>query len=237
MFDAGHFYTTPGKQTPDGMKEYDFNQAVANHAKKLLEGYQGVDVSFAHSDSRDVPLKERTDKANRMKVDCYVSIHANAVGNGGWNTTEGIETFVYTTRPKEALSLAAYVQNHLIRETGRKNRGVKTADFHVLRESHMTAILVEAGFMTHKEEAALLKSDAYRQKVAVAIVKGLADQYKLVAKPQPKPVVQPAAAKAPAKGTFYRVVTGSFGDKANAEKRLAELKKAGFDSFIDVYQK
>ena len=87
MLNAGHGYNTPGKRSPDGMGEYEFNRAVANHAKRLLAEYKDVTVYFAHSDSRDVPLQERTNNANRLKVDVYVSIHANAAGNG-WDSAE-----------------------------------------------------------------------------------------------------------------------------------------------------
>lgn len=221
MLDAGHFLTTPGKRTPDGsMKEYEFNSKVAYYVKELLEGYENVTVYFAHDNKTDVPLDDRVNKANKLKVDCYVSIHANAYGNG-WNDAEGIETYVYTTKPKEALELAAHVQNQLIRETGRKNRGVKTANFQVLRETHMTAILIECGFMTNKEEARLLKSDAYRKKCAEAIVKGLVEQYKLKAKPKPK---KPTG--------LYKVQVGAFGDKTNAERLADELSKKGYATYI-----
>lgn len=193
MLGAGHHYSTAGKGFGE-LKEYDFNRAVANYAKGMLLNYEGVTVYFAHSDSRDVPLQERTDNANKLNVDVYVDIHANAYGTT-WNNAEGIETFVYPSKPKEAMSLAAYTQNHLIRETGRRNRGVKTANFHVLRETKMTAILVECGFMTNKEENALLRSEDYRKKCATAIVKGLVDQYKLKKKPTPKPAPKPTSAK------------------------------------------
>ncbi|MDP4171102.1 MAG: N-acetylmuramoyl-L-alanine amidase, partial [Bacillota bacterium] len=86
MLDAGHGYNTPGKRSPDGMSEYDFNRAVASHAKALLETYKDVTVYFAHSDTRDVTLQERTDAANHLQVNAYVAIHANASGSGTtWN--------------------------------------------------------------------------------------------------------------------------------------------------------
>ncbi|MDX8361634.1 N-acetylmuramoyl-L-alanine amidase [Cytobacillus sp. IB215316] len=80
------------------------------------------------------------------------------------------------------------VQDQLLRETGRKNRGVKTADFHILRKSNMTAILPECGFMSNREEAHLLKSESYRRKCARAIVNGLVENCKLKKKAsKPKP--------------------------------------------------
>ncbi|MGG3571538.1 N-acetylmuramoyl-L-alanine amidase [Bacillus gobiensis] len=183
FLDAGHGYQTPGKRTVDGMKEYEFNRDIAEKVKTLLETYSSVQVSSVHSDKRDVPLKERTALANKASADLYLSIHANASGNGKeWNDVNGIETFVYLSKPTEATSLAQTIQNELIKATERKNRGVKLADFHVLRETKMTAILCECGFMTNKEEAALLKTPAYRQACAEAIAKGIAGFYRLTRK-------------------------------------------------------
>jgi len=179
--DAGHGPETPGKRSPDGsLREYQFNSAVARYvADALLHGYEGVEILMTHADDRDVPLKERTDRANRWGADLFVSIHANAYGDGGWNDAKGIETYIYTTRPAAAVKLAEVVQRNLVQATGRPNRGVKTANFHVLRETKMTAILVECGFMTHREECELLKTDDYRRKCAEAIVAGIVETYGL----------------------------------------------------------
>lgn len=181
VIDAGHGPETPGKRSPDGsLREYQFNSAVAQYlADELLHKYEGVEILFTHDDSRDVPLKERTDRANAWGADLFVSIHANAAGNGGWSSAEGIETFVYKTFPQKAVAVAAAVQNQLVKATGRRDRGVKAADFHVLRETRMTAILVECGFMTHRQECELLKSEAYRRKCAEAIVAGIVETYGL----------------------------------------------------------
>ncbi len=98
VIDAGHGPDTPGKRTPDGsMREYQFNSAVARYAAELLTAYEGVQTLFTHAadGSRDVPLKERTDRANVWGATALVSIHANASGDG-WSAAEGLETFVYT---------------------------------------------------------------------------------------------------------------------------------------------
>lgn len=180
---AGHGPNTPGKRTPgDTMREYHFNKVVADYAKKELLNFEDVQVMFTHEDSRDVPLSERADKANKWGANAYISIHANAFGSGGWNTASGIETFVHTNASKESSVLAKLVQEELIKATKRSDRSIKSANFQVLRTTNMPAILVECGFMTNKEEAALLKSDAYRKLCAGAIVKGLAAMYGLTKK-------------------------------------------------------
>jgi N-acetylmuramoyl-L-alanine amidase len=213
MIDAGHGINTAGKRTPDGMREFEFNSTVAEIAKKLLLEYQNVEVVFAHDPTGkvDVPLAERVAKALKEKVDAVVSIHANAFGDD-WNDANGIETFISEDRmPFTELELASYIQNHLIRETGRKNRGVKRGNLYMTKVSNMIpSVLVECGFMTNREEAALLKTAAYREKCATAIVNGLVEQFKL------KP-------KAKVKQELAYIKTGSL-PKDQAEKIAEELK-------------
>jgi N-acetylmuramoyl-L-alanine amidase len=185
ILDAGHGYNTPGKRTPDGMREWEFNHAVAEYTKAILNGYQSLEVLFAHDPTGkvDISLSKRTDYANKILADVYVSIHANAYGSG-WNTAKGVETFVHTSKPKVATNLANLVQKKLIEHTQRPSRGVKTANFYVLRVTNMPSILIECGFMTNKEEAALLKSESYRQKCAKAIADSLIEFYNLKPKIQ-----------------------------------------------------
>lgn len=187
VLDAGHGPETPGKRTSDGsMKEYHFNNVVAKYVREELLQYEAVEILFTHDDSRDVPLFERTKKSNNWGANAFISIHANAYGNGGWNSANGIETYTYTNSSRESVALAKFVHEELIRATIRTDRGLKKANFQVLRVTKMPAILVECGFMTNKEEAELLKSDSYRKLCASAIVKGLVSMYGLKKKDVPK---------------------------------------------------
>lgn len=182
MLDAGHGLNTPGKRTPDdSMREFQFNSAVADYTKELLLCYEDVTVDFAHDPSGkiDISLLARTNTANSKKSVVYVSIHGNAAGNG-WSSATGIETFIHPTN-NTAISrkLANLVQKKLVLATGLRDRGVKTANFHVLREVDMPSILIEGGFMTNKTEAALMKSELYRRKFASALASALAEFYNL----------------------------------------------------------
>ncbi|MFS0688720.1 N-acetylmuramoyl-L-alanine amidase [Sporosarcina sp. 179-K 8C2 HS] len=172
ILDAGHGPNTAGKRSPDGkLVEFRFNSEVA----ELLRHYlllEGVDVFYSHENSRDVPLSERASIANRLDADAFVSIHANAFGNG-WNEAQGIETYMYPQVSKRTAALANLIHSSMISACGRKDRGVKTANFAVLRETKMPAVLVECGFMTNREEASLLLSRAYRVQCARAIGFGI----------------------------------------------------------------
>ena len=168
MLDAGHGPNTIGKRTPDGkMKEFEFNEAVVRLITNELKAF-AIAVVHSHSNKRDVSLNERTALANKTGVDAFISIHANAFGTT-WNNASGIETFTYTKPSEQSIILASLVQNSLCSITGRINRGVKKADFAVVRGTTMPAILVECGFMTNKNEAILLQSINYRMRCAKAI--------------------------------------------------------------------
>lgn len=178
VIDAGHGLHTSGKRSPNGMKEYEFNREVALRLKKELCAFQEVDIRFSHSDEMDVPLTERTALANRWNADLFLSIHANAYGET-WNGANGIETYIYPSRPKEAQQFATLLQELVIKRTGRKNRGVKTANFYVLRKTKMTAVLIELGFMTNLEEAQLLRTSQYQQQCAEAMAEAIISYYQL----------------------------------------------------------
>jgi N-acetylmuramoyl-L-alanine amidase len=199
MIDAGHGPNTPGKRSPDGMQEFNFNSRVADVMKAELEKYEGVTVLFAHESGRDVPLAERTKNANAQKVDVYVSLHADAL-NGVMGGHGGATTFVYKTNPVQARKLAEVIQRNLIAANGLRNRGVKTADFHVLRETNMTAVLIEHGFMDSTTDLPKLKDDGFRVLCGQTNAKSLAEFYGLKRKEEPKPSPAPVASTQQATG-------------------------------------
>ena len=225
MIDAGHGYKTPGKSSPDGLKEYEFNRSVAEYLKDSFTDYD-TDLFFAHSDSYDVPLEERTNRANSLGVKLYISIHANAAGNGDWHKASGIESYIHTSKPAEALSLATKIQGNLISSTGLYDRGIKTADFHVLRETKMTAVLIECGFMTSANDIKLLKSEHYRKQCAQAIAKAIIACYSLRRK------IHTPTKNDTVNTILYKVQLGAFLDKQNALNLASKLKHHGFEATI-----
>ena len=169
--DAGHGKKTGGKRSFDGtFREYEFNRDVTSRLKKILEAH-GVKVVLTCKDDADISLSRRAEIANNSDADIFVSIHANAHGTT-WNSANGWEIYVCSMKGKAA-QLAEKIRKHSIKDLGLKDRGVKTANFAVLINTLMPAVLIEHGFYTNKEECAKLKSDSFRQKCAVADAKGI----------------------------------------------------------------
>lgn len=244
--DDGHGMETPGKRTPyvpelgRVVKENEFNRAVVKYLDEELRRCGFRTLLVAPTDV-DTPLKARTDLANAKGAHAYISIHYNAADgkfDGAGKDPEGHSIHIYPGS-KTSRRLAECIMKYLVQGTSQKNRGIQENDFHVLRETKMPAILSENGFMDNKREAILMASPAFQKEVAIEHAKGICDffgvPYVLEKKNEPKPTSAPKQTIDTA--TMYRVVTGSFADKAQAEKRVADLKKAGFDSFVDVYKK
>ena len=74
---------------------------------------------------------------------------------------------------KVAHEMAKYISKSAKRKLYVRDRGVKGAKFHVLKNTNMPAVLVEVGFVSNKKEERLLKTDSYRQKVALAVANGV----------------------------------------------------------------
>ncbi len=191
ILDNGHgglingVYQTKGKRSftfPDGtvLYEGEFNRDVVNRIASKLRALDIDNVRLVNT-QEDTPLRTRTSKANKLhKADprtVMISVHANAHGTS-WNGANGIDSFYFEKGGRASTSgkkLAQIFQKRLIEFTGRRDRGIKGRNFHMLRETAMPSVLLECGFMTNLKEATLLKSDDYREKIANAIVRGVRD--------------------------------------------------------------
>jgi len=192
--DDGHGENTTGKRTPimnDGtvIKENQFNQAVSKTFGKKAEKI-GFRVVYTAPEDWDVPLKIRTDRANedlrrqmkqyphvsKEKVAVFISFHYNAFNGKFDDKKGGVETYHYPTS-QSGKRLASLIQQQLIKGTDQFNRGVKAANFHVLRETMMTAVLLEAGFMDKLEEAKLMLDEDFQDEVATETLKGVCDYF------------------------------------------------------------
>jgi N-acetylmuramoyl-L-alanine amidase len=220
---AGHARVTPGKQSPDGYKEWQVTNEIVKLVMMELENYQGVSQKRIDdpTGTSDLPLYKRCELINAWGAHVHIDYHLNAYGSG-WNNAGGIETYIYASRPREAAALAEKVQTNLVRELGFRNRGVKAADFQIVRETNMTAILIEFAFMTNHYEAMKMRTPEYQKKAAIAVVKGIAAQYGLVKKP----------VETPSANVFYRVQVGAFTDINNANDLVEELKAKGYPAIL-----
>ncbi len=186
IFDNGHggiidgVYQTPGKRSPiwsDGSQlfEGEFNRAIVDRLVDYCK-IKNIDYVNLVDTQEDVPLSERTKKANEIyreseKPCIYVSVHANGYTSesaNGWEvyTSEGetksddIATVLFNEADRE-------FPNYTMRKDTYSDGDVdKEANFYVLIHTAMPAILSENFFMTNERECNLLMSESGRDRIA-----------------------------------------------------------------------
>lgn len=167
--DPGHGGTDPGAQG-NGLQEKNVTLAIALKVRDILNrDYEGHTIRMSRSSDATVSLPQRTNDANSWGADYFVSIHINAGGGTGY------EDFIYNgSVSSQDISYRDIVHAEIMKQVDFRNRGKKRANFHVLRESNMPAVLTENGFIDNSSDAAKLKSDAYLNRIALGHANGIA---------------------------------------------------------------
>ncbi|QGF21730.1 N-acetylmuramoyl-L-alanine amidase [Bacillus phage vB_BcM_Sam112] len=226
--DAGHGLYTPGKRTPDDEREWSFNDKVIRAFEAELNNYEGV--TFKRLDDptgqTDVPLQTRTDKANALGSRVHVSFHHNANAGTYWGDWGGVETYVYKTTLADSMALAKAVHSKNVNAYGLRDRGIKASDLHMVRETAMTAILTEGGFMDSTTDIGKLRDNNVLRNSGIAIAQGVAEYLGLKRKTAPVPTEQ-----------FVYFTTGGFTNGQAIEKFMNFVRdnKFGTSAKLDNF--
>ena len=226
---AGHGLPTAGRRClksldPNQTQEWTLNSRICNKIEAKLQAYTGYQVLRLDDTTgkTDVPLKTRTDNANKFGADFYLAIHHNGGIAGGTVYAQSKAGSTEQAWQKE-------LYDAIIQKTGLKgNRAtpLAKADLHECRESAMPAVLLECGFMDSKTDAPVILTDAYADKVATACVEVIVKRAGLAKKPTPTPTPTQTT------GKLYRVQVGAYAVKSNAEAMKQKLTQAGFPAII-----
>lgn len=169
VIDPGHGGTDPGA-VANGSKEKEINLQVAQKVAKNLQK-KGIEVIMTRNKDEYLGLVERANVGTENKATIFVSLHCNSAEN---TTATGIETYYYINTDNEYdENLATCIQKEVIKATGAKDRGVKSANFSVLRNSVIPAALVEMGFISNPSESENISDSAYQNKIAQGVTNGI----------------------------------------------------------------
>ena len=179
--DPGHGGPDPGA-TREGLREKDIVLDLGFRLRDVLASAGAVTYLTRENDgdladqNQSLPggrkrrdIFRRVELINEWQPAAALSLHVNAIGSSRWR---GAQVF-YPPDDPQAEELAKAIQSSLTRVLKNTNRVAKVGDYRVLNDSKCPAVLVEVGFISNPEEAALLMDADYRQKIVWAIYLGL----------------------------------------------------------------
>jgi N-acetylmuramoyl-L-alanine amidase len=168
--DAGHGGDDTGAiNQAIGINEKTVTLAISQQLQRILES-RGHEVLMTRRTDVFVPLGQRAELANTAGTEIFVSIHCNSAENA---SATGIETY-HHANSEMGQALAAEVHRAVIAALpSHLNRGVKSANFQVLRETQMPACLVETEFISNHQQAQFLANPANQERIARAIADGI----------------------------------------------------------------
>lgn len=171
VIDPGHGGNDSGAIGTNDVQE---KEVVFNIAKAILrlneKSDSPLEIYLTRYSDTLVSLSDRTKLAEALNADLFVSLHCNHSDNPN---ARGMEVFVANEDSKfskESTWLAFQLQAALNKELGYESRGVKFANFQVLRETidDCPSVLLELGFLSNRDEQGyLLKPEALK---ALALV-------------------------------------------------------------------
>lgn len=218
VIDPGHGGKDPGA-IKGQHQEKIFNLAIATETARYLNKHYAVAVFFTRISDTTMDLYKRADYANDLNASLFISIHINAGGGTGFesyiHTSAGSGTQKY--RDKMHNRIAGY-----FRSKGFPDRGKKTANFAVLRETGMSAVLLENLFIDNGSDLSFLLKSTFLNELGESIGYGIAEALNLKAKTSQNEI------------TPARIPTTALPDKA---RQLLKSRNPSAPDYIDIYVK
>ncbi len=176
LIDAGHNWSgrdTGAENVALGLKEEKITWQIADKLRTKLEdmGYVVVMTRDKLTDSIAntsvlESLQARVDLGHESFSDLFISIHCNAGGGSG--------TEAYSFREASyAGILAEMIQKNITDNTTLYDRGTKTANFFVIKNTLMPTVLIETGFIDNEHDAGVISSDDGQDAIAAAIAEAV----------------------------------------------------------------
>ncbi|WP_343487387.1 N-acetylmuramoyl-L-alanine amidase [Allomuricauda sp. d1] len=174
VIDPGHGGNDSGAIGVNNLKEKSITLEIARSISELAEKKHSKTVEIYQTRYSDtlISLRDRARIAIALNADLYLSLHCNHSDNPN---ARGVEVYVSNQRSKfldEATWFGFQLQADLNEKLGFESRGVKFANFQVLRETtdFMSSVLLELGFLSNKDESHYISEYGNLQRIAIAIL-------------------------------------------------------------------
>lgn len=155
-----------------GLTEGQVNLSIVLELKELLEE-NGAVVHLTRQDEKNIILLKRVEITNEKKPDFFISVGQNTFQN---ETASGTEIYHYR-EDRAGKKLSEFIMKEVTKELNCNNRGIREAEFYLLREVRCSATLIEMLYITNPDDENKLKSPVMQKKAAQAIYRAVISYY------------------------------------------------------------
>ena len=148
------------------------NLDIVLKLKGLLEG-QGAEVYLTRNSDEEMVLSDRAAISNDKRPDLFLSVGQNCFPNP---TASGTEIYYYRG-DSQGEKLSKLIMENVSSSLGLKNRGVRMADFYLLREIKASSVIIQLLYISNPQDKELLCNQSFRESAAAAIFKGIGAYY------------------------------------------------------------
>ncbi|HHT7190863.1 TPA: N-acetylmuramoyl-L-alanine amidase, partial [Bacillus cereus] len=183
VIDAGHGGYDSGA-VGNGLVEKNVTLQIARRVRDILSANYSITIKMTRDSDVFISLSERANIANSFGADYFISFHINSGGGTGF------ESYIYNGLSDNSSAYKKQQQIHtavnpVLTQYSLRDRGAKKANYAVLRETAMDAILTETAFIDTTFDANLLKTPQFIEDICQAYANGIANIFGIAPNPQP----------------------------------------------------
>lgn len=180
VLDPGHGGKDPGAKSR-GTNEKDLNFKILYTYGRTYFKDSDIKVYYTRVKDSYVPLYDLAAFSKKVEADMYVSLHMNSAGSSAAKGTEVYYSKINKTKWSSGLTSKVMAKKFLknVRSAmGTVDRGVRTANFVVVKANTVPAVLIELGFISSKSDYKKLTNTTYQKKAANAIATSIKQLFK-----------------------------------------------------------
>ena len=163
VLDAGHGGKDFGTKNTSFI-EKDYTLEIVKAVKERNKN-ANIEIVLTRDSDQFLELYERSAFINKINPTYFISVHLNSAMDKSKN---GFEVFHYPTNSEAKILAENFIQNV---NYPIENLGVKSANFHILRESKVPGLLFEVGFISNDKDASYITSEEGKEKIISEILK------------------------------------------------------------------
>ncbi len=173
VIDPGHGGESDTGTIAYGYKEKDLTLAFAKEIKALLEReLPEIYVCLTRLEDTEIGAQEREALAKELGADLYLSIHMNADPSS--RATTGVSTYYNNLDAETGRAYAEVMQGCIAKAVEGQDADAIEEDKRIItKEFTIPALIIEAGYLTNKQEALMLGTIEYREMLAGGIASGI----------------------------------------------------------------